>query len=594
MKIDQLRLIAYGPFTDLELDFSHGDAAFHLVYGANEAGKSSALRALRNLLFGIPVRTADSFLHPNPKLRIGARLTRSDGQTIAFVRRKGQNKTLRGPDGRSLLADASLVPFLGGVDRDLFEQMFAIDHEDLVQGGEEIISGGGSVGQALFAAGAGLIRLQGFRQNLEAECEDLFKTTGTKPRINSTLSALREARKNQKTARLQVKTWRIHHQGLGDARQRLETVQQDLARLKQEHGLLERIREALPLMARKEEIDTALTAYAGVPELPDDFSEKRREVENTLKIAANDFNRSQKNMAELDDQLAALAVPAKLLQHAAMVEALQYDLGSFKKARQDRPVLEARMRLLYRQASTGLSEAGTGVRGKNGPELELPAALVGEIQELGQAHERLRIRMDTARERCRQQEAEIGTLEDQRKSLATPCEVDALKVVLQSAQDAGPLEKQLAETRSAVSEQERTLNDGLKRQTLWSGDLEELDALACPSKESVDRFEDRLRALSQQLERLQTEKDRKEEELSGIDIELRTIAFSHDLPTEENLTSARALRDTGWHLVRRRLEDRGPSAEEEGRFTGELGKQNHLPDAFEESMRRADQIADRL
>lgn len=63
MKIDKMRLIAYGPFTDSELDFSSVGADFHMVYGPNEAGKSSALRALRSMLFGIPVRTSDSFLH---------------------------------------------------------------------------------------------------------------------------------------------------------------------------------------------------------------------------------------------------------------------------------------------------------------------------------------------------------------------------------------------------------------------------------------------------------------------------------------------------------------------------------------------------
>jgi hypothetical protein len=49
----------------------------------------------------------------------------------------------------------------------VFEQMFAIGHEDLIRGGEEIISGKGNVGEALFAAGAGLIRLQNVQKDLD-------------------------------------------------------------------------------------------------------------------------------------------------------------------------------------------------------------------------------------------------------------------------------------------------------------------------------------------------------------------------------------------------------------------------------------------
>ena len=37
MKINMMRLIAYGPFTDKTLDFSDSPTAFHMIYGPNEA-----------------------------------------------------------------------------------------------------------------------------------------------------------------------------------------------------------------------------------------------------------------------------------------------------------------------------------------------------------------------------------------------------------------------------------------------------------------------------------------------------------------------------------------------------------------------------
>ena len=50
MKLLTLELIAFGPFAGTALDFSAGAEGLHLVYGPNEAGKSSALRAVRQLL----------------------------------------------------------------------------------------------------------------------------------------------------------------------------------------------------------------------------------------------------------------------------------------------------------------------------------------------------------------------------------------------------------------------------------------------------------------------------------------------------------------------------------------------------------------
>ena len=63
MKLLDLHLRAYGPFTDRHLDLSAGREGLHVVFGPNEAGKSSALRALRSLLYGVPERTQDDFRH---------------------------------------------------------------------------------------------------------------------------------------------------------------------------------------------------------------------------------------------------------------------------------------------------------------------------------------------------------------------------------------------------------------------------------------------------------------------------------------------------------------------------------------------------
>lgn len=68
MRFQNLQLRAFGPFTDVALDFSANPSAIQLIYGPNEAGKSQALRAVRGLLFGIPLNTPDSFLHDNQAL----------------------------------------------------------------------------------------------------------------------------------------------------------------------------------------------------------------------------------------------------------------------------------------------------------------------------------------------------------------------------------------------------------------------------------------------------------------------------------------------------------------------------------------------
>jgi uncharacterized protein YhaN len=63
MEIRALNLAAFGPFTERTLVFEQEGGGLHIVYGPNEAGKSSALRGLKALLYSIDERTADDFIH---------------------------------------------------------------------------------------------------------------------------------------------------------------------------------------------------------------------------------------------------------------------------------------------------------------------------------------------------------------------------------------------------------------------------------------------------------------------------------------------------------------------------------------------------
>jgi len=594
MKIKRMHLMAYGPFSDTMLDFTGGRTAFHLVYGPNEAGKSSALRALRNLFFGIPLRTPDSFRHPHPKLRIGAELVRSDGETLHFIRRKGLRKTLREPDDRSPLPEDALASFLGGVDRDLFEQMFAIGHQDLVQGGEEIIAGGGQVGQALFAAGAGLVHLQHLQHDLDATLEALFKPSGSKPQINRTTSALKDIRKQQKAALLLAKTWKTHYDALQDARARRAANRERQAEHKQALSSLERIHQALPLIARRKELLADLPKLEDTPDLADDFEDRRRETETALTMAGNDVERARKLMEDLRRKMSVLAVPETLLQQAPMVEALQHELGSIRKAMQDRPVLEARRRTLRQQAAARMAqmdlENGTG----RDRLCHLTLAVISDIQDLAQTHERLQTRFESARQRCRELESERTAIEEEKKNRPAGRDVTALKAILQDVLDAGPLERHLAAALEDWNRQHTALIHRLQRQTLWSGPLHALDALPLPSRDTIDSFEEQLNASRQSIARLQEDDTRATEDLTDLQTELRIIAKDHNVPTEADLAKARGLRDSGWHLVRGRLENQPCDERDLQAYTEQLAPDGSLAEAFEAGMHRADHIADRL
>jgi len=187
MKFVRVTFRCFGPFEEQPLDLS-GPCGFHVVFGPNEAGKSSALRGLHALLFGFPVQSGDDFRFKYNQFRIHASLVDSAGTTLECIRRKGKKATLLTADEKTEIPEASLTRFLGGLQQLQFEQLFGLDSKRLVEGGRDITDGRGDLGEALFAAGAGLAGLRALAQTLEERRLALYRFRGQTQLINKALS----------------------------------------------------------------------------------------------------------------------------------------------------------------------------------------------------------------------------------------------------------------------------------------------------------------------------------------------------------------------------------------------------------------------
>ncbi len=338
MRIDELNLAAFGPFTDKVIAFS--ERGLHIVYGPNEAGKSSALRGLKALLYGIDERTSDNFLHANDKLRIHGLLQTTDGHKLTFVRRKGRKNTLLSLDGESL-DEQTLAPFLQGVTAELFETLFGIDHQALVQGGQEILEQKGEVGQALFSAALGSHSLHTVLAKLDEVADGLFRPRGSTQTINSALKSYADLNKEVRECSLSSREWDEHRRALGRTTKELEKIQSELTDNRIEVNRLQRTQRVLPKLARCRELFQELELLSDVIVLPDDYTDRRQQAVTALETAQVIVGKATPRLEGLQQQLERLSTNEALLEQAEIIEDLHARLGGHRKALQDRPHLEA-------------------------------------------------------------------------------------------------------------------------------------------------------------------------------------------------------------------------------------------------------------
>ena len=584
MRFLRLDLRAFGPFADAPpIDLGGGLRGLHLVHGPNEAGKSSALRAIRCLLFGFPPRTGDDHRHAYKDLRVGASIRDESGADLAFLRRKGDVRTIRTPDDDEVVEDEALARFLGGLDRERFDDLFAMDHGELVAGGRAIVEGRGSLGSILFAAGSGLARVDEVRKALDAEVDDLFKPTGKNPAINAALAELKAARDASERAMLATSDWVELDATLARERARKEAVDAEIRRVGLEKRRLERLRDALPVIARLDLVLVQLAALDAAPVLSEGFADRRREAMAARQSGIKAGLAAEAALEGVARDLDALGPRDLVLDEADAIRRVRDDLGLYRKALEGRPLeasrlarfeADARGLLLELRPDASLDDAGSP---------RIPAALKERIQGLAQDLARL----DAA---CSTAEGDVARLLEDGPGLAlgapvpdAPRLAEALARAIERAQAEGDLEGQLASGRAELARLERQADVDLHGLPLWSGSLDDLEALAVPSIATLDRFEAETRGADDTLRRLDVDLAKLEAEESALDREIAREQGAGPAPTEEELADRRALRDDDWRRIRRAWLDRGP-----------VEAPALLADDFEAAVRSADDLADRL
>lgn len=585
MRLDRLQIPAFGPFCDWERDFPPAPVDLHLMYGPNEAGKSSLLRAIRDLFFGVPARSSDVFRHEGKNLRIAATISRRDGKQLAFQRRKGNKNTLLDEQGREL-AESALQEFLGGVDARFFSAMFGLGSAELRAGAEELLRGEGVLGNALFSASLGGSPVQTALQQLAAESDRIFRGRSTtqvtlRPAIQQYQELLRQSR----DAIVRPEAWEaveLEWQKLATAWQ---TLQAELGTMETQLDWLNRCRDAWPAVHRLNEEQLHRDSLPQFPPLPSGFLERARKCRSDLQETQREALRCETELAVTQRQLEAVQVPQPLLDRSSEIESLHQDLGSWKK--NQKKLREAQLEQAALEQTLADWKHRLGWQGdiEAMDRLNLDSALRLESEEA--AEKLLQIESELAESRRLQKEARRDLDLLLREQSALPhSDWPPLREALESAAEASEAWNALpqhSEARNRAAEDVRQRHQQLRgAPTDWN----QTGALQLPGKATLRRFRDELRRLDQEIAAEQGRLTEGEHRIESIRLEIDRISRRYELPTREDLLRARAERDAGWEQVLAKLEGREPARTTAGESPPEV--------VYPLKVSAADEVADRL
>jgi uncharacterized protein YhaN len=336
VKLAQLAFERYGAFTDRVLTFDP-NAALHIVHGANETGKTSALSAIGDLLFGFGARTAYNFKHDNNALRIGGTLHHSDGRQLAIRRRKGTKNTLLDASDQAL-PDDTLAPWLGNIARDTFDREFGLTAEALRRGGDDLLKAGGRLAETLAASSAGLSALTQLKERLQGEADALFtpRRAGGK--------AFYVAADRREEADRALRDSIVTRDALQQSEDAVREAEAQLATLNKAHGesgkVLARWQRTLRVrskLTRLDQIANEQTALADLPDVAPTTLAEWRGALSTETEMARELARLDAADAADTTEIAALAIDESLLGEAVAIEAMYGRMGAIRKDFEDLP-----------------------------------------------------------------------------------------------------------------------------------------------------------------------------------------------------------------------------------------------------------------
>jgi uncharacterized protein YhaN len=532
MRIAQLELIAFGPFRGLDLDFSK--PGIHVVFGRNEAGKSTTLRAITGLLYGIPVQTLDAHLHKPADLRVGGTLVGGDGSRLRVVRRKGASKTLLDETGQAI-DDAVLQRLLHGVTQSTFENAFGLDLDTLHEGAKALLAGGGDVGGSLFDAsvgGGGDARR--LLKQLVDEADAIYKPRGSTLPLNEAMKAFTEATKAIKETQRLPESVLVQENGLADARKRRAELAAQKSQLAERKAQITRARRRIPL------------------------ERKRAQA------------------------LAVLGELGEVARHATRIASLSSRLAAYERAmtaHRDDTAASERLRDRVAEAArrAGVAASASGLR--------IDVRTQARIQKFLRERTTLTERLEVCRAEIARDERELTR---QRASVPAAESLDAvanaaLERAVEQARKLGDLATRTATELARAARRRADVESKAKAAGSFEGPIEALVLLRLPSESVLDGLASRADAAERALARHADRAAALEAQLLTLEQQLAEASGDFAPPTAADLRAARDVRDEAWASVR--------DARSGGADTKTLAA---LDSAFERAVRDADVLADRM
>ncbi|NBY03250.1 MAG: hypothetical protein EBQ87_14920 [Planctomycetes bacterium] len=589
MKFAEIKFKMIGPFKNATLDFSQGNPGLHIVYGSNEAGKSSALKYIEWFLFGIPQQNDENFKYHFKDFLIESTLLDSNGNTHLLKRKKTPRERTF-VDAKNNDATPLLDAMLGGMVRENFSMQFGISHAQLRSGGREVLEGKGDLGTMIFEAGTGLANLRKILQQLEKRATEIYT-----PRKGELYVTLESAKQNQDTiekAKLSLGTWQNASELFATLDKKVRDLNDKKSVLAIKQAECESILRALPQLTKYKTAESTLKELEKIPVVDDATLLKYQDAFKFLTKSNTMLETQQKRVKDIEYKLKNLNPDLMIIGIGNEIDALKIRSGELIKNLEDITNLGKKREAKENQIKELLKSYFTATSFDESRNLFIDQKTQIQIQELSATIVTEKALFDSTQKNLDSISKKIDELKQEEIKQTPHASLEEITSLVQTikAKKLAPsdLEKLTSDIPARKLILEAKLNTLTNSSITWDAFLK----LHLPSSQDIAGFSKLFANNLSEEQNLKTEIKGKKEALDAKQKQLSNLENEGAILTREELARLRDLRELTWVAIENLLEGKpGPLPE---KVTAVVGVNSSPKNAFLNIQHQSDLFTDKL
>ena len=545
MRLTQLHIENFGHYNDRTFQFE--PQSINVLYGPNEAGKSTLLQVIREVLFGFPHQSSYLFADSKGDMAATVEAQLDSGVDVRFRRRKGRKNTVTGEERESgrKIDEKMLDELLGGASLALYQHVFGFSLRELEDGEESLR--GANLTETLFGSGLGnLTHFRALKDELDQELKSLYSARGQRPLINSLMAQIKSSQSALKESMLRPREYAETRKNYESLEDRVRSVREQLAGLRKKREHTAQLQEAHRVWKECRPLRLELDELPDVVEITEDQSSLYHATNIRVTKLEDELTACQRSESSAREKLEQLALSPDLLTEAGTIKSLVEELGRVRDCRRDIPLRQIESREKLTELRVQLRDLGDEWSVEKLRDWAIAPADRIRVDELASE-------ADEIAAAIRQHESEEKRLARELKDVETRLDglgaAQDVELRLNRLSLASGLQRDLERCSQMRQAYERESRKRQSEAQQLSGQIPDFDSeqlsheMAIPLKSIMQEFREKSREIERQQSEASSEREHCERSIRELEGKLQELTESRNAPSAHQLQELREQRD---------------------------------------------------